>query len=170
LNRNLILICAVIGIAAAAAPAAWRAPVRIAYNASASAPLGWYWVRNVASPQVDDYVLATMPFDSAALAASRGYLPAGLPVLKRVAAVAGQHVCAREDAIVIDGAVSVHILRADRFGRALPAWHQCRSLIDGELFLLNASNVASFDSRYFGPISVSSVRGQAIALWTWGAR
>jgi conjugative transfer signal peptidase TraF len=170
LNRRLLLHCAAIGIAAAVAPAAWRAPVRIAYNASASAPLGWYEVRAVASPQVGDYVLATLPNDAAALAAQRGYLPAGLPVLKQVAAVAGQHVCVRADAIVIDGAVSAHILRTDRFGRPLPAWLQCRNLVDGELFLLNASNAASFDSRYFGPVLVSAVRGQAIPFWTWSVR
>jgi conjugative transfer signal peptidase TraF len=170
LNRRLLILSAAIGIAAAAAPAAWRPPVRVAYNASASAPLGWYEVRAVESPQVGDYVIATLSNDAAALAAQRGYLPAGLPVLKQVAAVAGQHVCVRADAIAIDGAVSAHILRTDRFGRPLPAWHQCRSLIDGELFLLNASNAASFDSRYFGPVSLSAVRGEAIPLWTWGAQ
>jgi len=169
LNRKLLLLCAAIGIAAAAAPAAWRPPVRIAYNASASAPLGWYQVRAVASPRVGDYVLATLPIGASALAARRGYLPAGLPVLKQVAAVAGQHVCAREAAILIHDADSVHVLRSDRLGRPLPAWHQCRNLIDGELFLVNASNAASFDSRYFGPVSVSAVRGQAILLWTWSA-
>jgi conjugative transfer signal peptidase TraF len=170
LNRGPLLLCAAIGIAAAAAPAAWQPRVRIAYNASASAPLGWYQVRAFASPQVGHFVLAMLPNDAAALAARRGYLPAGLPVLKQVAAVAGQHVCAHADAIVIDGAVSAHILRADRMGRPLAAWHQCRRLIDGELFLLNTSNAASFDSRYFGPVSVSAVRGQAIPIWTWSAR
>jgi conjugative transfer signal peptidase TraF len=165
-----LLLCAAIGIAAASAPAAWRPPVRIAYNASASAPLGWYQVRAVASPQVGDYVLAMPPTDAGALAAQRGYLPAGLPVLKQVAAVAGQHVCARSDAILINDSMSVHVLRSDRFGRQLSAWHQCRRLIDGELFLLNANNAASFDSRYFGPVSVSAVRGKAIPLWTWSAR
>jgi conjugative transfer signal peptidase TraF len=170
LNKKLFLLCAAIGIAAAVAPAAWRAPVRIAYNASASAPLGWYKVRAVASPRAGDYVLATLPNDAAALAAQRGYLPAGLPVLKHVAAVTGQHVCVRADAVVIDGAVSAHILRTDRMGRPLAAWHQCRRLIEGELFLLNASSAASFDSRYFGPISVSGVRGQAIPFWTWSSR
>jgi conjugative transfer signal peptidase TraF len=169
LNRKLLLLCAAIGIAAAAAPAAWQPPVRIAYNASASAPLGWYQIHAVASPRMGDYVLAMLPNDTSALAAQRGYLPAGLPVLKQVAAVAGQHVCARSDAILIDDSASVRVLRSDRFGRPLPAWHQCRRLIDGELFLLNANNAASFDSRYFGPVLASAVRGQAIPLWTWSA-
>lgn len=167
MSRKLVLMCAFVGIAAAAAPAALRLPVCIAYNASASAPLGWYRVRTNASLQVGDYVLATLPNDAGALAAQRGYLPAGLPVLKQVAAVAGQHVCARGEAILINDKIFVHVLRSDRNGRPLPAWRQCRSLIDGELFLANSSNTASFDSRYFGPVAASAVLGQAIPLWTW---
>jgi type IV secretory pathway protease TraF len=36
-----------------------------------------------------------------------------------------------------------------------------------ELFLLNPDKLASFDSRYFGPVTVSRVWGRAIPLWTW---
>lgn len=151
-------------------PAVFRLPICITYNASASAPLGWYGVRTNASLQVGDYVLATLSNDAGALAAQRGYLPAGLPILKQVAAGAGQHVCARGDAIFIDDEVFVHFLRSDSLGRSLSAWRQCRRLVDGELFLANASNSASFDSRYFGPVSVNAVRGQVVPLWTWSAR
>jgi len=170
LSRKLLLLCAAIGIVAAIAPAAWRPSARIAYNASASAPLGWYLVRAVASPQVGDYVLATLPKDAATLAAQRGYLPAGLPVLKQVAAVAGQHVCVRGIELSIDNELSVLVLRHDTLGRPLTAWQQCRTLLHGELFLANVGNAASFDSRYFGPVSMSAVRGQAVPLWTWSAR
>ena len=41
-----------------------------------------------------------------------------------------------------------------------------RVLVEHELFLLNSTNVASFDSRYFGPIDSSFVRGRAIPLST----
>jgi conjugative transfer signal peptidase TraF len=169
-NRNLLLLCGAIGIAAAVLPPALRLPVCIAYNASASAPLGWYWVKRIASPKVGDYVLATLPDNAASLAARRAYLPAGLPVLKQVVAVSGQQVCVRGIEVFIDDELSVRVLRHDSLGRPLPAWNQCRRLADGELFLANTGNAASFDSRYFGPVSVSAVRGQAIPLWTWSAR
>jgi type IV secretory pathway protease TraF len=42
---------------------------------------------------VDSIVLTTLPPDAAALAAQRGYLPARVPLLKRVGAVAPQEVC-----------------------------------------------------------------------------
>jgi len=56
-------------------------------------------------------------------------------------------------------------LPADRMGRPLPSWQQCRRLESGELFLLSVTNPASFDSRYFGPIPASAVLGVAHPLW-----
>jgi conjugative transfer signal peptidase TraF len=170
MNKTVIVVCMLIGVAAAALPAAARLGVRIVYNASSSAPLGWYRIRPDASPRVGDYVLATLPAAAAALAAQRGYLAAGVPIVKRVGAVAGQHVCVRGDALMVDGRLAGRILVSDREGRPLRAWQHCRSLACGELFLLSTSNPASFDGRYFGPIPMSTVRGQAIPLWTWSAR
>jgi conjugative transfer signal peptidase TraF len=158
-----------IGVAATATPAALRPSVKLVYNATSSAPLGWYRVHAVTSLKVGDYVLATLPTAAAALAAQRGYLPAGVPIVKRVSAMAGQHVCAHEDALMIDGKPSGRILRSDRQGHPLPAWQLCRILVSGELFLLSTTNPASFDSRYFGPIRSSAVLGQAVPLWTWSA-
>jgi len=169
MNRNRLLLCAFIGIAAATAPAAWRLPIRVVYNPSASAPLGWYSVDADASPRVGDYVLAALPADAATLADQRGYLPKQVPVLKQVRALAGQAACVRGDAVLVDGQRIGSILHADRRGRPLPAWHDCRRLADGELFLFGAANAASFDSRYFGPVKVSDVRGIAVPLWTWSA-
>ncbi|MFV0680803.1 S26 family signal peptidase, partial [Ottowia sp.] len=54
---------------------------------------------------------------------------------------------------------------ADRMGRPLPSWRQCRQLRADELFLLSTANPASFDSRYFGPINVSAVIGIAPPVW-----
>ncbi|MFX7140861.1 S26 family signal peptidase, partial [Acinetobacter baumannii] len=75
-----------------------------------------------------------------------------IPLLKRVGAVAPQEVCIADGKVRIDGVPSAAVLRADRWGRPLPFWQQCRRLRPGELFLLSVTNPASFDSRYFGPI------------------
>jgi conjugative transfer signal peptidase TraF len=167
LNKFNIILCALAGTAAAALPAVWRPDVRLVYNASASAPLGWYLIRPATTPRVGDYVLATLPTAAAALAAKRGYLPAGVPILKQVGAVAGQHVCITGDALLIDGNPFGRLRRSDSNGRQLTAWPQCRRLVNGELMLLSTTNPASFDSRYFGPIVASAVRGRAVPLWTW---
>ncbi|NPC57791.1 conjugative transfer signal peptidase TraF [Caenimonas sp. S4] len=165
----MLVLCTVAGVAAAATPALFRPDVRLVYNASSSAPLGWYHVQPATPAKVGNYVLATLPPDAAVLATRRGYLPAGLPILKQVSAVPGQHVCVKGDALLIDGAAAGRILRSDRQGRPLPVWRQCRKLESGELFLLSTTNPASFDSRYFGPLPASAVRGQAVPLWKWSA-
>lgn len=135
--------------------------VRIVYNPSDSVPIGWYRIESPRSLQVGSIVLTALPADAAALAAQRGYLPAHVALLKRVGAVAPQHVCIVAGTVRIDGVPVATVLRADRWGRPLSSWSQCRPLANGELFLLSATNPASFDSRYFGPVSATTVIGIA---------
>lgn len=138
---------------------------RLVYNPSDSVPVGWYRVepihRHPGYLPVGSIVLTQLSADAAALAARRGYLPARVPLLKRVGAIAPQHVCIVGDQLRIDGVPMAAVLSADRLGRALPVWQPCRPLAEGELFLLSATHPASFDSRYFGPVSASAVIGVA---------
>ena len=146
---------------------------RLTYNPSDSVAVGWYRVdpldRRTSSPprrlEVGSIVLVPLPAEAAALAAQRSYLPTRIPLLKRVGAVAPQEVCVIGGSVRIDGVPSAAVLSADRWGRPLPSWPQCRRLRPGELFLLSATNPASFDSRYFGPVSVAAVIGVARPGW-----
>ena len=172
LRRTLLLACMGLGLAALCAPAVVPMPVRIVYNASASVARGWYRVCRIdsaASLRVDRGVLARLPADVATFAAQRGYLPDGVPILKRIGALSPQSVCVRGQVVRIDGVVVANARAHDGVHRPLPAWAPCRSLAEGELFLLSDTNPASFDSRYFGPISASAVLGVAQPLWTWSA-
>jgi conjugative transfer signal peptidase TraF len=153
-----------IGIAALVASSCIKPTLRIVYNASDSAPRGWYAVGRPDHIDVGDYVVARLPDGVATFAAGRGYLARSIPVLKRVAAIGGQHVCVREGVVFIDGVPVADTLNADRRERPLAAWSHCRRLVSGELFLLNTSALESFDSRYFGPLDASFVRGRAIPL------
>ncbi len=156
---------------------AWTAFVpplpRLVYNPSDSVAVGWYRVEPFQHQSgslsgrlhVGSIVLTRLPADAAALAAQRGYLPAHIPLLKRVGAVAPQHVCIVAGQVRIDGVPVAAALPADQLGRPLPPWPQCRPLMAGELFLLSATNPASFDSRYFGPVRAAAVIGIAHPVW-----
>ena len=155
---------------AALAWASFATPsAHVVYNPSNSVPVGWYRIEPVNSPadspHVGSIVLARLPADAAALAAQRGYLPPHIPLLKRVGAVAPQHVCIVNGVVRIDGVPVAAVLHADRMGRPLLSWQPCRALAKGELFLLSATNPASFDSRYFGPIAASTVIGTAQPIY-----
>lgn len=155
---------------AALAWASFVSPLpRMIYNPSDSMAIGWYRVdpfdQRADSLPVGSIVLAHLPTDAAALAARRDYLPMRVPLLKRVGAVAPQRVCMVGGIVHIDGVPVAAALPADRMGRSLPSWTHCRPLRPGELFLLSTTNPASFDSRYFGPVSASAVIGIARPLW-----
>ncbi|VTU31624.1 conjugal transfer pilin processing protease TraF [Variovorax sp. SRS16] len=174
-RRRLLLAWMGLGLAALCAPAVLTMPahgrVLLIYNPSDSVRRGWYSVDPVASPgslHVGSIVLAQLPAEVAAFAAQRGYLPSGVPLLKRIGAVAPQSVCVQEQVIRIDGDIAATARTHDGMRRPLTDWQQCRHLGRGELFLLSNTNPASFDSRYFGPIAASAVIGIARPLWTWG--
>ncbi|RPM01512.1 S26 family signal peptidase [Pseudomonas aeruginosa] len=164
---------AAVGLAALAWAAFVQPLPRLIYNPSDSVPVGWYRVqpldhRASSLPrrlEVGSIVLTRLPADSAALAAQRGYLPIRVPLLKRVGAVAPQHVCIVAGQVRIDGVPAAAALPADRLGRPLPSLQLCRHLEPGELFLLSVTNPASFDSRYFGPVSACAVIGIAHPVW-----
>ncbi len=169
MKRNMLLAWMGFGLAALGLPALTTVPLSVVYNPSDSVPRGWYRIDHLDHAQplhVGNLVLATIPAGAAALAAQRGYLPAGVPFLKRIAAVAPQWVCVRADVVRIDGAAVATVVTRDGKQRPLPVWRQCRVLADDELFLLGVTHPASFDSRYFGPIERSAVLGVARPLWT----
>ncbi|MDA8258392.1 MAG: S26 family signal peptidase [Betaproteobacteria bacterium] len=166
-GRLLVALFTGLGIAALAWPSVHTPVAHIVYNPSDSVPRGWYRVGPADSLHVGSIVLARLPADAAALAAQRGYLPEHIPLLKRIGAMSPQQVCIEKHIVRISGVAVTGVRATDGRGRPLLAWRQCRQLRDGELFLLSATNPASFDSRYFGPIAVSAVMGSAQPLWTW---
>jgi len=163
--RIVLAVLSACGLAALAWVSFVQPAAHIIYNPSDSVPVGWYRIRPTAPTHIGSIVLAQLRADVAALAARRGYLPSHIPLLKRVGAVAPQHVCIVDGQVRIDGVPVAAALPADRMGRSLPFWPQCRPLADGELFLLSTTNPASFDSRYFGPIHASAVIGTAQPIY-----
>jgi len=164
--RFASLLLTVVGLALLIEASFVRPTPRLIYNASDSVPVGWYRIESTDALHVGGIVLARLPSAPAAFAARRGYLPMRIPLLKRIGAMAPQVVCVRDGIVRIDSIPVAVTLFVDGSGRRLTAWPQCRRLRADELFLLSTTNPASFDSRYFGPVSTSAVIGQAQPLWT----
>jgi len=141
-------------------------PPALVWNATASVPVGLYAIVPADRLEVDDLVAAAAPTALARFLNERGYLPAGMPLLKRVAALPGQRVCCLRGAITVDGIAIGVALEHDRLGRNLPRWSGCRVIAAGELFLMNPQVRDSLDSRYFGPVPAGAVIGRAVPLYT----
>jgi conjugative transfer signal peptidase TraF len=142
-----------------------RPTPRLVWNASASAPVGLYRVTPAGHLVRGDMVIARMPAAVRALAAHRGYIPVEVPLVKRVAAVAGDRVCAWDSIVTIGRGPRVVRRARDGKGRPLPWWRGCRTLPSGATFLLMANRPDSFDGRYFGPSAAGDIVGKATLLW-----
>ncbi len=154
-------VCAGLGFAACTKPMPF-----VVWNASASMPVGLYWLSRPGALTRGDLVLVWLPAAARRLAAERGYMPADTPAIKRVAAIAGDRICAAGRAIYINGQRRADTLTHDRLGRSLVPWTGCEVLSEGQFFLLNHAP-ASFDGRYFGPSLRTDVVGVLSPLWTF---
>src|SRR5687768_2463650 len=82
-------------------PMCVRLDARLVYNVSDSVPRGWYRIGTADRLTAGDLVVVRLPASAAEFAASRGYLPVDVPLIKRVAAVHGQFVCFVADTVYI---------------------------------------------------------------------
>ncbi|VVT24707.1 Type IV secretory pathway, protease TraF [Rhizobium sp. EC-SD404] len=138
----------------------------LVWNASASVPIGIYAITPIARPEVGDLVAVRTPEPLGRWLVENGYLGPDTPLLKRVAALPGSEVCRQGTTITVDSTAVAEARERDRLGRPLPVWRGCRTLRNGEVFLLNADHPASLDGRYFGPLGADTVIGRATPIWT----
>jgi conjugative transfer signal peptidase TraF len=145
-------------------------------NVTPSVPVGIWRVMPVSGKIERGQIVSICPPLNAAFieASARGYLskgrcPGGLePMLKPVAAIAGDAVEQSPDGLVLNGEAfpNTAALAADSLGRPLTSPHATRfAIAANEVFLLSTATVLSFDSRYFGPLPVTAVDGIAIPVW-----
>jgi conjugative transfer signal peptidase TraF len=138
---------AVLGVGASLA---FHPTPRWVWNETASVPVGLYRIQPTVPVRVGDVVALRLPEREATLLATRGYLPFGLPLLKPVAALAGQSVCRIGVHVTIDGKAAGDAKSVDHRGRKLPVWRGCQHLGPEQVFVMNAAVPTSLDGRYFG--------------------
>jgi type IV secretory pathway protease TraF len=93
-----------------------------------------------------------------------GY-PKDTMLLKRVVALPGETVCRQAGTVTVPGR-QVRAERRDSQGTLLPFWTGCHTLLSTEVFVLG-DHPASFDSRYFGPVRVSTLSGTYREVLSW---
>lgn len=166
MSRRAIIVAMLAAAALVTAPA-WLgyAPAFI-WNASASVPVGLYRLTPTERFDIGDYVVVVPPASLAAFLAERGYLPLGVPLIKRVLARPGARVCRFGFTIIAYEHAYGAAHERDRLDRPLPSWQGCRTLADGEIFLMNWDAPDSLDGRYFGPLPASSIVARALPVWT----
>jgi conjugative transfer signal peptidase TraF len=144
-------------------------------NATASMPRG-LWRVQAREPIERGEIVTVCPPDQADIreAAHRGYIPSGdcpggyEPLVKPVAAIAGDLVAVTPQGIAVDGnpVAGTEALAEDEARRPLhPIPIGAYRVEPGEVWLLSGHDPRSFDSRYFGPVPTANMTGVAHLLW-----
>jgi type IV secretory pathway protease TraF len=90
-----------------------------------------------------------------------------VPLLKPVAAVAGETVCLVDGHLWVGDTTYGPVLTTDTAGRPLPqAWVGCQAMPPQTIFVASQAP-RSLDSRYFGAVPLSAISAVATPLWTW---
>jgi conjugative transfer signal peptidase TraF len=174
-GRDLLVLATVLCVIAGAALAVSRSGLRIQHTGSL--PRGLY--REEAGAPVRGAIgMWCLPAGWATWARTRGYLgPGGCPggtepVGKVVLATEGDTVVMRERGVWLNRrrVPSSRPLRRDGRGRVLPvASYGLYVLRAEEVWLWSPCTPRSFDSRYFGPVSVRALVALVRPVWTVGA-
>lgn len=98
------------------------------WNASESVPIGLYRLQPVDRLSVTDLVAIRPPEPLGTFLDFNGYLPIGVPMLKRILALPGQTVCRTGLKIAVDDVEVGQARERDARGRPLPVWQGCRLL------------------------------------------
>jgi len=147
----------------------------VRFTLTPSVPRGFY-VQTDDSVDIDRLVTFCPPQDVAAYALERGYLhrgncPGGVePLGKYVLAAEGDTVTLTEEGLMVYGRAVPNsaVYAQDMVGRELPHYGFGEHTVgEDSLFLFSGHHPRSFDSRYFGPVPMSSVRGVLRPLWTF---
>jgi conjugative transfer signal peptidase TraF len=164
---------AVMGIAAlmvALAATAWkRLGPTILINETPSEPVGFY--RLIPHPESNYrrgmFVVFPVPPEMRELVYGRHWLRDGIPLLKEVLGVGGDRVCVYADRFEINRQVLGPVFAMDRGENPLPQRRGCFEIQPGYFFAASQYFERSFDGRYFGPLPLAIVIGEARPLWTF---
>ena len=102
-DRTATLLIMVAGVAVMANTMGPKAAPYLIWNASESVPTGLYHVQPAHQLSVTTLVAAYPPEPLATYLADGGYLPRGVPLIKRILALPGQTVCRTGLTITVNG-------------------------------------------------------------------
>jgi conjugative transfer signal peptidase TraF len=146
-------------------------------NVSSSMPIGVYR-RLQERPQRGSVVAVCLPDAVALFAQTRGYVARGecqngsKPLLKKIAAMAGDTVRVEVQGVFINGELLPHsvVLERDSQGRELEVVMGAYTLRGGELWVMSTYDRRSYDSRYFGVVTERNILATAYGVMVFGGR
>lgn len=142
-------------------------------NTTASAPVGLWRVQEAVTYQKGDFVEVCPPdLSIIRVMVDKGYLATGncptnvITLLKPIAVGKGDIVTIRKGLPV---SINGMFLPNTRSMPTIQAWPDGTYLTkENEIWLFSTYSSGSFDSRYFGPVDISNIRGKAVPVLVIG--
>jgi conjugative transfer signal peptidase TraF len=167
ISKKLVALATIPWIAAAAIIPS------VTINTTASLPRGlWITTGDTGPARVGEVVLICPPTDPQTRRyVAPGFCPGRLvPLLKPVAAVAGDRVTTAANGITVNGRAIPNSapVGKDEGGRPLKAYPFGTYIVPlGHVWLISSYDPFSYDSRYFGPLDVNQIGDKERPLWTF---
>jgi len=148
--------------------------VGLRINTSPSLPVGLYMTTSDPAANLVEFCPAPL---YGTLALERSYRSAGscrdggAPLLKPVVAKPGDVVEVSRTGLAVNGKAIPNTapMAVDFKGRRLASWPSGHyEVASGEIWVASSFNARSFDSRYFGPVSVAAIHEHLRPLITFG--
>ena len=159
LGKFIIAGVITMAVIATSAEIAFPPKPLILYNPSPSAPIGFYKLNTDMPPSLGAQVAAYAPQWARKMADERGYLPYDYPLIKSVLAVSGDEICYHKSGVRVPNGAVIPVQVRDHSGREMPALSGCFVLKSDEYFIVSPDVQAGFDSRYFGPVTLTDILG-----------
>jgi conjugative transfer signal peptidase TraF len=137
------------------------------WNWTASLPLGLYWLSpGERRARPGDLVAFPVPQAVRQLVQERRYLPPDALLVKPVVAAEADRVCTEGGTLRVNDVPFGAVVTEDTRGRPLPHPEVCGPLARGLVYVASRFPT-SFDSRSFGAVPRSAIRGTVTPLWTY---
>lgn len=134
-------------------------------NYTQSMPIGVYKIEHISEWRHGMPVAITVPEHVKSLLHERGWLSKKGLLIKPIGALPSDEVCIDNAVVKVNGSTRGAVFSKDSNGLPIPMIRGCFHIKAGQLFLLSTHIARSFDGRYFGPIPMDQVLGEAVPLW-----
>jgi conjugative transfer signal peptidase TraF len=143
----------------------------IKYNLTPSVPVGFWYVHSIDRPLKRGDIVYFCPPNTPQFqeARARGYVPEGdcpgnyLHMMKPIAALPGDTVEVNFAGVRVNGRLIANSkpMTSDPKGRSIKPYLGIFKVKQGEVWLVSHYHQKSFDSRYFGPVAIATLKARA---------
>lgn len=161
MNKHLILLTAIIGIALL------LQPLRIGYyNLTASAPKGLYRITTTTPLERGQLVTIKIPDSVKENSGKSRWNKVDTPLLKQIGGLPGDEVKVTDDGFFVNNEYIGPVFKVDKHGEAMPMIRGT-FIIPPNMFLPISHYEKSFDGRYFGTLPFTSIENHVTPLLTY---